>query len=80
MPRHGFPLSSRTHREARAPSSKPMVRGSQFGLPASAGGGRDHIVGGGGTPEVLVSLPDLVIDLTDGTRITFATAGVSPRP
>lgn len=80
MTRHGFPHGSLGHREASARFGEPTVRGSQFGLPAFHGDGRDHVVGGGGTPARSGSPLDTMIALADGTRITFAAAGVSPGP
>jgi hypothetical protein len=77
MTRHGLRRDYRTQRGAAAPSSEPKLRGSRFVPPALDGEGRDHIVGGSGIPDAVVSPPDSVIDLADGTHITFATAGVS---
>jgi hypothetical protein len=80
MTRHGLQRDSRTQREASAPPSEPMLRSRRLVPPALEVEGRDHIVGGSGIPEAAVSTPDSVIDLADGTHITFATAGVSQRP
>jgi hypothetical protein len=80
MMRHRFPLDLRGNCEASAPARERLVSGSSpLEPPTLHGDGHDHIVGGGGIPEALVPSPDSVIDLADGTRITFATVGVSPR-
>jgi hypothetical protein len=79
MKRHRFSRDLRRHAEASAPPSGLSVRGSWVELLPMHGGGHDHILGGGGVPAAFVPSPDTVIDLADGTRITFATAGVSTR-
>lgn len=79
MMRHHFPRGFHRHAEASAPFKELSVHGSWVELPPMHGGGHDHIVGGGATPEALVPSPDSVIDLADGTRITFATVGVFRR-
>ena len=79
MMRHRVSQDLRRHAEALALSRGLSARGSWVELPPMHSGGHDHIVGGGGVAAAFVASPDPVIDLADGTRITFATAGVSPR-
>jgi hypothetical protein len=79
MMRHHFPRDFQRHVEASAPSRGLSVGSSWVELPPMHSGGHDHILGGGGVAAAFVASPDPVIDLADGTRITFATAGVSPR-
>jgi hypothetical protein len=79
MMRHHVPRDIQRRVEASAPSRGLSARGSWVELPPMHSGGHDHIVGGGGVAAAFVASPDPVIDLADGTRITFATAGVSPR-
>jgi hypothetical protein len=79
MIRHRLSRDLRGHAETSTPSRGFSVRGSWVELPPMHSGGHDHILGGGGIAAAFVPSPDPVIDLADGTRITFATAGVSPR-
>jgi hypothetical protein len=84
MRSHDMPYGSRhrtghravVRRDASGHRGDAITSGSRSEVPALHGDGRDHIGGGGRTPAARPG--DRIIALADGTRITFATAGVTP--